>query len=312
MADYIERKSNLITEIAEVEGERIIRFIGSTESPDRSDDIVSVDGWEVENYLKNPVFLWAHDYSVPPIGKCVSLVVDKQNRRLLFDVYFPTIEELSDINNPSEHAKMVDMVFKMYKTKLLSATSVGFKSKKYKVRADQDDKPTYERGLLFEGQELLELSAVPVPANPEALAIIRGMGDNSITKSFDGYLNKSNENVTTESEVKKMELENRIKALEAKIAVIEATEKELDDVEAKAGAKVSKATKAALKSCQDKLKEIDETLEQLASDGSLTDGNDSSDGSELPARKSETDNQDKGELVITLETPLEDLENLRF
>ncbi|NKI20347.1 hypothetical protein HFN20_03700 [Paenibacillus dendritiformis] len=48
---------------------RVLRFIGSTETEDRDQDVIRATGWQLENYKKNPVFLWAHDYTVPPIGR---------------------------------------------------------------------------------------------------------------------------------------------------------------------------------------------------------------------------------------------------
>ena len=40
---------------------------------DRQGDTVNVDGWHTRGYLKNPVVLWGHDYSIPPIGKATAI-----------------------------------------------------------------------------------------------------------------------------------------------------------------------------------------------------------------------------------------------
>ena len=38
-------------------------------SEDRKGDVIDANGWELDGYRRNPVFLWAHDRSRPPIGK---------------------------------------------------------------------------------------------------------------------------------------------------------------------------------------------------------------------------------------------------
>ncbi len=56
------------------EGNRVIRFVASDETPDRVGDIIKVSGWNLTNYKKNPVVLWGHDQAnTPPIGKAVNV-----------------------------------------------------------------------------------------------------------------------------------------------------------------------------------------------------------------------------------------------
>jgi HK97 family phage prohead protease len=149
------------------EDERVLRFVGTTESKDRDNDTIKSDGWETHNYMKNPVFLAVHDYGTLPVGKTVSLL--KSDKSLIFDVKFPKISELSsDEKNPSEHAKFADTVYHMYKNKYLNAVSVGFKA----IEGEYNDE---NKGIDFSKQELLELSAVPVPSNPEALQQVKGL-----------------------------------------------------------------------------------------------------------------------------------------
>src|SRR5665647_892485 len=45
---------------------RTIEFIGSTASEDRYGDSITQAGWDVGNFIKNPVVPWGHDYSMPP------------------------------------------------------------------------------------------------------------------------------------------------------------------------------------------------------------------------------------------------------
>jgi len=136
--------------------ERVLEFIGSTAHVDRYGDVIEVEGWDLKNYQKNPVFLWAHDYKQPPVGKAVK--VEKGDQGLLFQVKFPTAEEYA----------FADTIFKLYLGGYLRATSVGFQDLEREPITDKEGKQT---GWRYKRQELYELSAVPVPANPNALVM---------------------------------------------------------------------------------------------------------------------------------------------
>jgi HK97 family phage prohead protease len=164
----IERKKEMPVSVTAL-APRVLRFIGSDESVDRVGDVVSVDGWNVKGYLNNPVVLFNHDYS-KPVGKAQAVRINKRDKRLEFDVYFPTTEELSsDPKMPSEHALFIDTVYNMYKGGYLSAVSVGFKGEKAEPIPGSF-------GMKFLEQELLELSLVAVPANANALATAKSYG----------------------------------------------------------------------------------------------------------------------------------------
>jgi len=170
-----------LTVKAATQGERIIRFIASDESLDRDGDIVTATGWKLDNYLKNPVVLYGHDYSELPVGKAENVLIDTAARQLVIDVKFPTVEELST-GEPSEHALFVDSVYNLAKLGLLNAVSVGFRG----IKVDPiTDEAGHYTGRHFIEQELMELSIVPVPANANAVAIMRGAKvDETIIKSF--------------------------------------------------------------------------------------------------------------------------------
>jgi hypothetical protein len=44
-------------------------FVISTDEVDRHGDVIQAQGWQLDAYRNNPVFLWAHDYSRPVIGR---------------------------------------------------------------------------------------------------------------------------------------------------------------------------------------------------------------------------------------------------
>jgi HK97 family phage prohead protease len=126
----------------------------TTAAVDREGDVVAAGGWQLANYLQNPVVLYGHDYKSLPVGKAVSLTVTETG--LSGRVRFP---------EPGTYA-FADTVRALVKQGFLNAVSVGFKP----IRSE----PNAARGGTdFHEQELLEFSFVPVPANPEALVSLR-------------------------------------------------------------------------------------------------------------------------------------------
>jgi hypothetical protein len=147
--------------------ERLIRFTASTEEEDRDGDIMVASGCIFKNFARNPQFLGFHNYHDFPLGVPKSWGIDQAKKQVYIDVYFPTIEELStDPSLASEKAKLVDFTYRCYKTKMLNAVSIGFDP------VDEEKKIGGVKpfGHRITSWELIELSAVPIPSNPGALA----------------------------------------------------------------------------------------------------------------------------------------------
>lgn len=148
------------TDIKAVGEGRSMLFVISTASIDRVGDTISPDGWQLDNFKKNPVVLWSHDASSLPLARATRVWVE--GGKLKAEAEF----------TPSGMARFNDTVFDMLKGGFLNATSVGFAPLKYKF----SDDPERRFGIDFEVQELLEFSVVPVPANAEALVQARSAG----------------------------------------------------------------------------------------------------------------------------------------
>ena len=155
-------------------GERSVLFTISKEVVDRDGDILRASGVDFSNYMKNPVFLSFHNSREFPLGKVTRFWVEGNEVKAI--VYFPTLEELStDPNNASEKAKLVDFTYHCYKTGMLNAVSVGFIPVEW-IETDN--------GYDILKWELLEFSAVAVPANQDAIAqAVKSFG-NDFAKSF--------------------------------------------------------------------------------------------------------------------------------
>ena len=139
------------------EGSKSFIAVASTEDEDRDKDIIRQDGWNLKNFKKNPMIPWSHNYWGIPVAKSLrTWVADK---KLLFK---PQFDEGDD-----DSIK----IFNKYRKGFLKAFSVGFKGIDYKYR-DEDDR--WWGGIEFLEQELLEISAVTIPANPNATVSLNG------------------------------------------------------------------------------------------------------------------------------------------
>ena len=149
---------------------RTIRAYASTNAWDRYGERFEPRAFEqgLENFKKNPVVLFAHDYSNEPIGKVVEYEFDDKGLILV----------MKFANTPQ-----AERIFSLYEGGFMSAFSVGFKP--LEIAFEERVKGSGEMGAVFVRAELLENSAVPVPANPEAV-VIRGLSGKTMT--LDGFM----------------------------------------------------------------------------------------------------------------------------
>lgn len=138
--------------------ERTVTAIISTSAVDRDHEVVIPKGIDFENFTKNPVVLWAHNYGQPPIGKAVW--IGRTTKGLKAKVKFAETPD-------------ADEIYELFKGGFLSAFSIGFISKKSHKPEPKEiaKKPEWaEVWRVIDESELLEFSAVPVPSNAGALA----------------------------------------------------------------------------------------------------------------------------------------------
>jgi len=128
----------------------------STGELDRYNDRVYPSGWDFTAYKQNPVVLWAHQYSSPPVGRSVEIRSDGEH-------VVSTMEFASRDQYP-----FADTVYRLYLGDYMKAFSVGFRPLDFHLNE--------AGGFNFTQQELLEYSAVPVPANAGALVAAKSAG----------------------------------------------------------------------------------------------------------------------------------------
>lgn len=127
-----------------------VRSVITTIDPDRAGDVVVPTGIRnVEEFLLNPVVLWAHNRShIPPIGICDWL--DVQPSRIVAQTRF------------AQGVPFAEDVFRLYEQGILRGWSIGFVPRRAFRRPP---------GMRVEEWDLLEYSAVPIPENPGALTV---------------------------------------------------------------------------------------------------------------------------------------------
>jgi phage head maturation protease len=156
-------------------------FVASDASLDRFDEIISPEGWRLDHYRRNPVFQNAHQYGdvIFTLGKALVTEVRMVAGR---PALYQRIEFAVEVN------PMARIAYGLYRGKFLNAVSVGFIPIRWQdgaaSGASADGQPPFRRKYLE--QELLEVSAVGIPANPEALQL--GLKAGAIQKADLGEL----------------------------------------------------------------------------------------------------------------------------
>ncbi|MEI8134836.1 MAG: hypothetical protein WCH46_07125 [bacterium] len=124
----------------------------ATSDPDRAADEMVIEGAEVENFLRNPQFLWMHgqtDEPVHTLGKILKLVET------------PTALYALAEYATSEESELAEKIFRLDEAGYLPANSIAFRPIEWE--------PNGIGGNRFIKWELIEISKVELPANPYAI-----------------------------------------------------------------------------------------------------------------------------------------------
>lgn len=137
-------------------------FVASTAASDRMDDVIDQASWKLDNYRANPVVLTDHDYRAGNVvGRGEVSVVEGVG--LVLDV-------VKWSSKPYAQAVKVDV-----EEGIINAVSVGLRpGRRVARRSLPSTDPLYLAegwGEVYYDCDLLEISIVAVPANPEAVAV---------------------------------------------------------------------------------------------------------------------------------------------
>lgn len=167
------------------------KVVASDETVDRAGEVIKVSWWELDNFMKNPVIIANHMYKVENIiWKATNVYTE--DYKLVVEWVFATTDLAQDVR-------------KLYDGWFIKTVSVWF----IPLERDQSQPNIITRA------ELLEVSFVPVPCNPNALSLGKEVVDDLIAK---GLLIKEEVN---EQETEENENENETWAENEEIATWE-------------------------------------------------------------------------------------------
>jgi hypothetical protein len=165
------RVPDLSSTTAETSCNPCLDFVSSDETIDRYGEVIHASGWKLSGYHRNPVFQNAHQYGdiIFTLGKALITEVRTRPPSTInsqpSSYLFQRIQFATDVN------PIAKIAYGLYRGKFLNAVSVGFLPLEWE---DGNAKADYSRKYLE--QELLEVSAVAIPANPHALALAFNSG----------------------------------------------------------------------------------------------------------------------------------------
>lgn len=143
--------------------EGVVEVIVNSGQMDRDNEVLQIKGGEFANFLDKPVVIFAHKYDEPTIGKALSVWVDDQGQ-LRALIKFATQEY-----------EFANTVYKLMVNGYMPAISIGF-------RVLPDGEVMMADGTkMFTRWEMLEISVVPIGADPKA-GKAKGMDAENIKK----------------------------------------------------------------------------------------------------------------------------------
>ena len=155
------------------EKERTVKAVITTDDVDSDKEVVLTKGLNFERFQKNPVVLFMHDAKAP-IG--TSLWQKGCRRKVEAKTRFATTE-------------LGDEILKLYAEGILKGWSIGMDPSSMKMR-DIEESDIRKRAewagakRIIESAEIVEYSAVSIPANADALNRAYGKGLISLTKDY--------------------------------------------------------------------------------------------------------------------------------
>lgn len=182
---------------------RSVRFVASTDAIDSYDEIVEQD-WMLDRFKANPVILFGHDSRSLPIGKALDVAVVEENGRKQLEA---TIQLVSADANP-----LAEQVWNSLNEGSLRAVSVGFIPNDYRF-----EKRDGREVFVLSKNELHEISVVPIPANPEALAKMKAKALAAAGREPPNTASAAN----TESTMTEKEMQERVAKADAEKALAE-------------------------------------------------------------------------------------------
>lgn len=158
--------------------DRTVSFRLSDNSLDRQNSRIDPHGIDTTNYSRNPVFLWGHDgygsmAGAPNpenvIGRSISWGVTDLSRGEGATAAFDIRAEFT----PKSINPRGELAFNLVKNGFLNAVSIGVRILEWvNEKSAKRGKPDV---IVYSQSDMLEASLVPIPANPNAVALARSL-----------------------------------------------------------------------------------------------------------------------------------------
>lgn len=186
--------------------------IATTADRDRDNEEIKVNGWDTKNWMKSPVILANHNYTIENIvGKGLKFYTSKGVKRLK-GVFSKT--------NP-----LGVLARNLYNEGMLKSVSVGF----IPLQRNANDYKIIEKA------ELLEVSFVAVPCNPNAISLDGKLYDEAVQKGLIKAVDEEQEEKEEmiEDKVDLKELAADIKEIKSFIKSLADDKAEQDEIDMK-------------------------------------------------------------------------------
>ena len=179
--EYVNKGfGEVIDDMDIAEGERAVIKYVSTISVDRDGDIVLPKGVILDDFQKNPVVLYGHNYGGAMFGGQGQLPIGK-------DMWIKSTGKGLLAKQVYANHQMADDIYQMHKDGFGLASSIGFIPLKWVDKSDKkewdtvigqvkkdygvEDEHFTGASRIYTKTYLLEHSDVPVPSNPDALTM---------------------------------------------------------------------------------------------------------------------------------------------
>jgi len=208
--------TSIPVEIKEINKEKYtLTMIASSQDVDRHGDTILQDGWDLKHFKKNPVILNSHNYNdaTEVIARATKTWIEGKGKK---SKMLQTWEFAVDANPKAK------IIFDLYAGGFLHASSVGFIPTEFDKQKDgSTDYYTIKQA------ELLEVSAVSVPANAAAI-LAKSIGID--TDELKGAIKVLDDDDETEDEIETPE-EDKTETVETPEEEDTETEPEETEVE---------------------------------------------------------------------------------
>lgn len=160
----MKKKRKIMNVKVSDEGNNTLKFRVTDETHDRDNEILTLDGWDIRNFRKNPVVLWSHNPFDLPIAKAKTIKIS-EDEGMVAKAQFPE----RDVH------PFANTIYRLYKGGYLNTVSIGY---------IENERMQGENGnpSKITKKEMLEFSGVTIPANPNAtqLSAIKSAVDDGV------------------------------------------------------------------------------------------------------------------------------------